>query len=102
MYLTWLKSLVSLTNPSHPINVLLSFLRTQMLVKILVRSTLCHTYSSLCRINKAQWLKKIHTKKALSTGEVSTKYTCTAKRLKHFDYLGGLGAVEAWQDLCVQ
>ena len=38
---------LSLTNPSHPINVLLSFLCTQMLVKILVRSTLCHTYSSL-------------------------------------------------------
>jgi hypothetical protein len=53
-------------------------------------------------INKVQWLKKIHTKKALSTGEVSRKYTCTAKRLKHFDYLGGLGAVETWQDLCVQ
>ena len=41
---------LSLTNPSHPINVLLSFLRTQMLVKILVRSTLCYTYSSLCSL----------------------------------------------------
>ena len=28
-------SCLSLTNPSHPINVLLSFLRTQMLIKIL-------------------------------------------------------------------
>ena len=39
---------LSLTNPSHPINILLFFLRTQILVKILVRFTLCHTYSSLC------------------------------------------------------
>ena len=38
---------LSLMSPSNPINVL-SFLRTQMLVKILVRSTICHTYSSLC------------------------------------------------------
>jgi hypothetical protein len=42
-----------------------------------------------------------HTEKTLSTGGVSTKYTCTAKILKHFDYLGGLGAIETWQDLCV-
>jgi hypothetical protein len=39
-------------------------------------------------------------KKSLSTREVSTKPTGTEKRLKHFDYLGGLGAVETWQDLC--
>ena len=41
---------LSLTNSSHPINVLLSFLRTQILVKISLRSTLCHTYSSLCSL----------------------------------------------------
>jgi hypothetical protein len=37
-----------LTNPSHPIYVLLSFLRTQTLVKILVCPTICHTYRSFC------------------------------------------------------
>ena len=41
---------LSLTNPSHPINVIISFLRIQMLVKILVRSIICHTYSSLCSL----------------------------------------------------
>ena len=41
---------LSLTNTSHPINVILSFLRTQILIKILVRSTLCHIYRSLCSL----------------------------------------------------
>jgi hypothetical protein len=39
-----------LTDLSHSIYVLLSFLRTQMLVKILIRSNLCHAYSSLCSL----------------------------------------------------
>jgi hypothetical protein len=37
-----------LTDPSHPIYVTLSLLHTQVLVKILVRPILCHTYSLLC------------------------------------------------------
>ena len=36
-----------LTDPSSHIYVILSFLHTQTLVKVIVRPTLCHTYDTL-------------------------------------------------------
>jgi hypothetical protein len=39
-------SCIPLTNPSHPIYVFFSFVRTEALVKILIRLTLFYTYNS--------------------------------------------------------
>jgi hypothetical protein len=50
MHLTWSKSLVFLSRSLVILYMSFSFLRTQVLVKVFIRSTFCHTYNSLCSL----------------------------------------------------